>query len=298
MRGVTPFERGLSGKSGRTEARNALNDPLASLERDGYAVVRDVVSEADMARARANSFFRESAVAEMPASAILADDCLAGVIFGDAVVEVYRRLFTGTAVLFPNVSVRRNVYTPWHVDRGFVGKGAYIRRPDFRAYQFGVYLTAGPDGAPALDVRPRSHRLLQRCPFRTTALIDIYSYGLSTRYRPVTLEVGPGDLLVWDCRVFHRGTPVGAGSPNTEKLALYWSMSIEHPEHEDGFMRHLVGRGHRPRGLDRFARQANPHRYRELESLDPLAALHRSLRGRADELAAAGILRMKGSASA
>jgi hypothetical protein len=260
------------------------------LASDGYTVVRNVVSNIDDLAAQCMEYFDDHSVSEMPASAVLAHELLAGVLVHRHMVGAYEEIFACTPVLFPNVSVRRNVYTPWHIDRGFVGKGAYIRDPGFHAYQFGLYMGAG-----GLDVRPGSQRILRSCPFRSTSLIDVYSYALAPFYRPRSIEEArPGDVIVWDCRVFHRGTPHAGQEPSPEKLALYWSMSDSHAEHEAAYMGHLLSRGRRARPVNLVSPHASTARYGELEHLDLRQAFAPQVRRQVEVLLGDQRLRLSG----
>lgn len=243
-----------------------------ALDRFGFAVVRDVLPDPAALRSEVSILLEENDGRELPASVALSSRAVSMALAGPAMRRVYAELFGNTPVLFPNVSIRRNVTTPWHVDRAFVGNGAYLRDPSFRAYQFGVYLNGStPFG---LEVRPGSHRILQRCPFSNRALIDAYSYTSSLGYRPHVIDdVGPADVIVWDGRVFHRGSRPPGDHEADEKVAIYWSVSMTHSEHEEAFIRHLARRGRRTR-RSLTSPHASADRYTEAVSLDMRSALH------------------------
>ncbi|NKC16384.1 MAG: hypothetical protein GKR94_30510 [Gammaproteobacteria bacterium] len=135
------------------------------------------------------------------------------------------------------------------------GLGGKTRAPVF--LQCSIYLQHNdPTTGGGLDVIPGSHYI------EDDAWGDNTSEALlNLKRKAVTLDTGPGDLVVWDGRLIHRGTP--RSMPSGEKrFAIQWATS-KATARQDHYLRRFTLRaenteGHLARLVDgRYAEIAN-----------------------------------------
>lgn len=196
------------------------------LAEDGYALIRDVLTTEEVERARAvcddHLLADAEAENEIEATTLLRAPAL-NFMFDERVVAALRRWLGGTLAYYPNYVARLNRFTGWHVDHGFFPEflpdASHVYDPGFRHFQCVVYLQDNEPGAGGgLDVRPGSHKW---------AIGDCAADQdeIARRYRDVvSIDSKAGDLIVFDGRLMHRGTP--AGSPRElRKYGIFWSAS-------------------------------------------------------------------------
>ena len=252
---------------------------VACLEKSGFAILSPFVEDVSLFRKKCDSYFRTHSTSEMKATDVLGDEYFSKLLIDPRLLKLYEQLFGDSPVLYPNVTIRKEAYTSWHIDRGFVRTHKYTRNLNLSAFQFGVYAqTGGEPGNGELEVREGSHNLLKRCPFTTTALIDIYTYALALAFKAMVLSsCKPGDLIVWDRRLFHRAARSSkAKSEDVVKYALYWSMSSDDKTHEKRYLEHLCRRSNRSYNF--ASNHADIRRYAELLNFDFLEAFEGTVR--------------------
>ncbi|MFJ6200069.1 phytanoyl-CoA dioxygenase family protein [Micromonospora sp. NPDC092111] len=261
--------------TGRRSERPPMNTPsitlddaeraLPLLEENGYLLVRDVLppEQVERARARCDSYLLadEDAENEIEANALLRMPEM-NFIFDERVVRALRTWMGGSLVYYPNYIARLNRRTGWHVDNGFsplfLPDASHVYDPGFRHVQCVVYLQdnrPGPGGG--LDVRPGSHRW--------AATGDVPEDDHLTRTYPdvVSLDSRAGDLIVFDGRLMHRGTPQD-GSATHRKYGVFWSASREDRRQRDRYIEYFQDRVDylRTRNLpsEEFRRDVERHR--------------------------------------
>jgi ectoine hydroxylase-related dioxygenase (phytanoyl-CoA dioxygenase family) len=146
-------------------------------------------------------------------------------------------------VLYPNLTVRANAATDWHIDAAFTGELAGLQpHPDF--LQCAVYLQDNPPGeGGGIDVVPRSHVRLQA---DGSEYAPAASLNIEVQARRV--ESSAGDLVVWDARLLHRSS-LRIGPAARDKLAIHWTVSRSTLGAVQ-FLEHLVRRGVARNGMN------------------------------------------------
>jgi hypothetical protein len=226
------------------------------LEQNGYAVIRNVLSAAEVDRARAvcDEYILADADAEteIEANALLKKPELA-FMFDERLVQACIMWLGGTLAYYPNFLVRLNRYTDWHVDHGFVPEyltqAGHLYDANFRHLQCIVYLQDNvPGKGGGLDVRPRSHQWVANGHFP--------EYGDFESSYPdiVSVDSRAGDLIVFDGRLMHRGTP-SDGSRKLRKYGVFWSVSRDDPRQIDSYIDYFLKRVDYLRTLNRPAEE-------------------------------------------
>lgn len=234
------------------------------LEDDGYVLVRGVLSPEDVERARAicDDYLPPDTEAEteIEATALLRTPELT-FMFDERVIDALTAWLGGSLAYYPNYVARLNRFTDWHVDNGFspnyLPDAAHLHDPDFRHLQCVVYLqdnVPGPGGG--LDVRPGSHKWARGDGFPDDdELMRIYP-------RVVSIDSKAGDLIAFDGRVMHRGTPTD-GSHKRPKYGIFWSASRNDPVQVDRYIEYFLHRVDFLRTLNQppeeFAREVHRH---------------------------------------
>jgi hypothetical protein len=199
---------------------------LGSFQERGYAVVPRALGADDVAALRGiceglgDELGRSE---ELSASRIHELPEVALVPFKPRIVETLRALLGEHYTLFPNITIRRSLYVPWHVDEAFRGREReHVWSPGFVQIQCAIYLQDNdPESGGGLDVIEGSHRLRPAIggPRSSAAWA---ARRVANRFRPRrTLALNAGDMVVWHARLVHRSTPAGA-APSQEKYGVYF----------------------------------------------------------------------------
>lgn len=234
------------------------------LNEDGYVLIRNVLSAEDVARAREvcndNLLSDAEAESEIEATALLQMPELT-FMFDERVLEALTTLLSGTLAYYPNYIARLNRFTDWHIDNGFFPKylsaADHLYDPHFRHVQCVVYLQDNLPGlGGGLDVRPGSHRwATSDQSLDEDDIARIYSNSVSINSKA-------GDLIVFDGRLMHRGTPTD-GSHKRPKFGVFWSASRDDQQQIDRYIEYFEGRVDFVRTLNRppeeFQREVRRH---------------------------------------
>lgn len=216
---------------------------ISLLQEYGYLVIRDIVPARQVERIRAicDSYLLADAEAEneIEATALLQLPEM-NFIFDERVLQALTAWLGGSLAYYPNYVARLNRRTEWHVDNGFSPKylpdASHLYDPRFRHLQCVVYLQdnqPGPGGG--LDVRPGSHH------WAATADFPDDDYLMRTYPDVVTIDSVAGDLIVFDGRIMHRGTPQD-GSHKLRKYGIFWSASRDDRLQIDRYINYFMAR--------------------------------------------------------
>ena len=219
------------------EGSNAVT---SELEQNGYAVAHRLLEPSRIEAARKVAEQTSGAeISELLATEILANEVLLGTIFNADTLGAVRAVLGDRFQIFPNFTLRSNVTTPWHADRAFVSIPRRIESKHKIFLQCGIYLQDNdPIHGGGLDVRPGSHEILRSMRTRNRLLRDVMSYGRSVSFRPKTLMTNSCDMLMWDGRIFHRGTPARRAMQRG-KYALYFSATKYCDEYANFYLNYL-----------------------------------------------------------
>jgi ectoine hydroxylase-related dioxygenase (phytanoyl-CoA dioxygenase family) len=212
----------------------------------GYCVVPDVLGADQVARLRAycDERLHNAGVVEMAASEILPVRALAEIPFLPAVVDALRPFLGADFRVYPNMTVRKDLYVPWHVDDAFGGpRKEYVWEPDFVHIQAAVYLqdNSGQAGG-GIDAVPGSH--LTSFDEGGTAMPHYRARidPILQETPPVTVTSRAGDLVMWHARLLHAST-----APTTprslRKYGFFFSAGRNHAYENNRFLSHLVSKG-------------------------------------------------------
>ncbi len=239
-----------------------------SVRTHGFALLRQAIDGDTVERVRQICdqhlhTHDQDAENEIEASKLLAEPTLAGVIFNSTVTAALTHALGGTLTYYPNYVVRLNRFTTWHVDNGFLpqyhGEPDHLYDPDFRHLQAVVYLQDNEPGAGGgLDVVAGSHNWA-----RDGVVPEIGSAATGPDHSPLFDRYGTGsavdsragDLLVFDGRLLHRGSP-SDGSATLRKYGIFFSASRSDPLQVSRYAAYLGGRGAYMR-----SQNADPERY-------------------------------------
>lgn len=176
------------------------NDDLArTLETQGYAIVRGVFNEEELARLRTTltehfskagkrhnlGLTQPNAAIEVPA--------LSWLYTHPRVLDLFRRALDTDDIVFTGHSdVHNSMLSGWHKDsgehRGGYFKGDYFAAADCRVYKMAIYLEDHFGTGKGLTVRKASHHNADR------------TFG-----EPVVLDTRAGDVILFDVRLTHVG---------------------------------------------------------------------------------------------
>jgi hypothetical protein len=244
---------------------DSVDDGSLLLERDGYILVRNVVSaeRVEQARALCDGYLLADVDAEneIEATALLQMPAM-NFIFDERVIGALTTWLGGSLAYYPNYVARLNRRTGWHVDNGFspvyLPDASHVYDPQFRHVQCVVYLQdnqPGPGGG--LDVRPGSHTWAANNEFPDDDFL--------VRAYPEVVTIGSkaGDLIVFDGRVMHRGTPQD-GSQKLRKYGVFWSASRNHALQMQRYIEYFTARVEylRTRNLPPEELERDVHRFR------------------------------------
>jgi hypothetical protein len=222
-----------------------LDDGTRLLERDGYILIRDAVpaEKVRRARARCDAYLLADADAdaetEIEATALLQMPEM-DFIFDERVIEALTTWLGGSLAYYPNYVARLNRRTEWHVDNGFspafLPDASHVYDSRFRHVQCVVYLQDNLPGAGGgLDIRPGSHRW--------AANNEVPHDDFLMRAYPKVVSIGSkaGDLIVFDGRLMHRGTPQD-GSQRLRKYGVFWSASRDDSQQMNRYIDYFTTR--------------------------------------------------------
>jgi len=216
---------------------------LPLLREDGYILVRDVLPAGQVERIRrsCDSYLLPDADAEneIEATTLLQMPEMS-FLFEERIIKALTGWLSGTLAYYPNYVARLNRHTDWHVDNGFSPKylpdGSHLYDPQFRHVQCVVYLQdnlPGPGGG--LDVRPGSHQ------WAATGRFPHDDVLMRTYPDVVSVPSRAGDLIVFDGRLMHRGTPQD-GSHKLRKYGIFWSASRNDPLQMNRYIEYFMAR--------------------------------------------------------
>ncbi|MGH3410874.1 MAG: phytanoyl-CoA dioxygenase family protein [Streptosporangiaceae bacterium] len=222
---------------------DSVDRGIPLLEENGYILVRNVMSAGQVKRVRAicDSYLLPDAGAENEIEAtVLLQMPEMNLIFDDRVIQALTVWLGGSLAYYPNYVARLNRRTQWHIDNGFSPKylpdASHLYDPQFRHVQCVVYLQDNLPGAGGgLDIRPGSHKW--------AAAGDFPDDDYLKRSYPdvVTIDSTAGDLIVFDGRVMHRGTPQD-GSHKLRKYGIFWSASRNDRLQVDRYINYFMAR--------------------------------------------------------
>lgn len=213
------------------------------LQENGYLLVRNVVSPDQVKRVRAicdrHLLPDSDAENEINAAALLQMTEM-NFIFDERVVEALTAWLGGTLSYYPNYVARLNRRTEWHIDNGFspayIPEGDHLYDPEFRHVQCILYLQDNRPGAGGgLDIRAESHKWAAKGDFPDEDFIA------RTYPEVVSIDSAAGDLVLFDGRVMHRGTPQD-GSHELRKYGIFWSASRGDQVQMDRYIKFFMSR--------------------------------------------------------
>ncbi len=215
-------------------------------------MLRDALDEEAVARARRVADRHlvaddREAETEIPATELVAITELAELIFSSPVIGALQSLAGQPIAYYPNFVLRLNRFTDWHIDNGFLPgyheQADHIYDPGFQHLQCAVYLQDNiPGVGGGLDAVSGSHRWAAEGIEPDHAIL-FGRYGDGT-----TIDSRAGDLIAFDGRLLHRGTPK-AGPLSSPKYGLFWSVSRVDDRQVDRYLRYLNGRSDHLRSI-------------------------------------------------
>ena len=216
---------------------------------EGFAVVPQLIDMDEVGRLRATcrQYLTADTEAEMHATRILNHPDLASVAFRTKTIRILKGLLGDRLTIYPNMTARSARYTTWHVDNGFVphflsGDSKYLWLESFRHAQCVVYLQDNDrQTGGGLDIVPQTHGIDFDMGKGTSSLIASAMLSGSIKTRPLSIPSRAGDLVLFDGRLLHRGTPARKPAPR-KKLGIFFSAARTDQSQIDSYMSYLAGR--------------------------------------------------------
>ena len=217
----------------------------SAIRESGYVVVRNVLSANQISdtRRKCNSFLKEDPCeeTEIKASEFVALEEFTSVPFNSKVIGILKLIVGGDVTYYPNFVVRINRYTNWHIDNGFHpdfhNDPSHLFSDRFSHLQCMTYLQGNDENqGGGLDVIHGSHKWYQEGSAPQLSEMKVDSGQM------VSLNTKAGDLIVFDGRLIHRGTPAVEKQVFDSKYGVFWSASGVDPVQSDKFVNYLKGR--------------------------------------------------------
>jgi hypothetical protein len=237
----------------------------------GYVVFENVIdrSEVDAIRDWCEQSPAMAGESELYASEFLQTPSLVGIPFRATVLEGIEKILGPGFTIYPNMTVRADRYTTWHVDNGFVPRyletSAHLWEEAFLHAQCVIYLQDNdPKKGGGLDVIPGTHRHDLRLGGGVKEMLAMMSLPGVSKPQPILAKAG--DLILFDGRLAHRGTPAVA-APEAKKFGIFWSASRSNAIQIDEFMRYLGSRSSQLRRETKTVPEFMLKRYDDLRTI-------------------------------
>jgi ectoine hydroxylase-related dioxygenase (phytanoyl-CoA dioxygenase family) len=262
--------------SPNTTSPGAQNTALSESQKeqfrsDGYTVVPGVLSPAEVARTRAflAAQFDSGEHELIDEEGALVDvltrfEELRFLLANDRLVGSLRSLLGEEFVLFPISAAHDSVFGIWHKDTTAPERAGldFHHQPDFLMAQVALYLQDNGEHGGGLRIVPGSHRESDRAAKRnqSRSLRNRVAHRLEQARcdrRAIDIPSKAGDLLMFDFRLNHKGTPPSGPvqdiPPDHRKFAIYLPCSASN-EQARAYQRYLES-------CDYYTHLHNGHEY-------------------------------------
>lgn len=187
---------------------------------NGFVVIPDVITSekiADLRQAYKEALEKYQLVTLTPTQ-FLEEIDIAKVIFESKVVEATREIVGPDYHMYPDFTIRENLYIPWHTDVSYLPADVANDGGTANFVQCSIYLQDNnQETGGGLEVLSGSHLsrgIDRRNPTNTE--------GLSFENPELTRSTA-GALVFWDSRIVHRS--IKNKVPENSKLAIQWTVS-------------------------------------------------------------------------
>lgn len=235
------------------------DDLRASFKRQGYVLLRGVLSPQEVAEIRATMPANFAKLTRKPKRYMQARECLEvpeiyRLMGHPKIVEACRKIFTGALVYVNDLVVQRNVlpaavdspHLDCQAEYRFLESSAHLLDPNFLFAKIGVYLqdnTAETGGG--IDIYERGHRWVGNGVFFRYRFYKRWLRPFMARHMK-RMDTKAGDVLIFDCRLPHRSTfaealnladytesddGTVAVAEEKAKYAIYWEVTRAGDEH-------------------------------------------------------------------
>lgn len=187
---------------------SAKNDLLLK----GYCVIDDIIPNNlihDLRRKHLQYFTND---ATLTCEEFLGDSELSRIIFSDGLVTAISEVIGKNFCLYPDFTLRKNLYIPWHNDTPYLTDKERIESAEADMVQASVYLQDNTiDNGGGLDIIEGSHHS------RASDEINFLSSQM--------MASKAGSLVLWDSRIWHKSREQTQASSQIPKLAIQWTVS-------------------------------------------------------------------------
>lgn len=183
-----------------------------NLLNNGYCIIDNIISNNMLCDLRNRYLKHFTNDATLTCDEFLQDEELSSVLFSDVVFGTIKEVIGDNFYLYPDFTLRKNLYIPWHNDTPYLTENE--RQYDIFAnmVQASIYLQDNTiENGGGLDVVPGSHHV------RSFSGVDFD-----------TAEIMPsksGSLVLWDSRIWHKSREQTDCSKTHPKLAIQWTLS-------------------------------------------------------------------------
>ncbi len=186
----------------------------------GYTVIPNMI-HADKINDIRDSYlhlFEESNVSTLKPSEFLKYSTISDTIFNDNVMEAVSNVVGNNYCLYPDFTIRKNLYIPWHTDTSYLDINQTDSYEDSNFVQMSIYLQDNTlETGGGLEIITGSHRIKNIN--RKNLLNNNINFSNSS-----LMPSNSGDLVFWDSRLIHKSRE---NSLNAQciKLAVQWTIS-------------------------------------------------------------------------
>lgn len=212
-----------------------LKAQVEQFNENGYLVIPGILTAERIEELHrlCKKIYFETGEQEVFSSRFLSEPLLYKIPFEKTVISILEALVGANYIVYPNFTVRNNVYVPWHVDNGFMRFSREVKESLF--IQCVIYLQDNSEVfGGGLDVVPKS----QFYAYSTDVLELMQRVKDGTR-----LDSKAGDLVMWDARLLHRSTQPQLASVSN-KFGIHWTVSKSDAPAQT-YLQHLVNRSTR-----------------------------------------------------
>lgn len=195
-----------------------IKSVIPQFKKNGYVIIPGVLDENEvlLSHKEATSLMEKNEDITLTPTEFMSLLNTRKTLFKPIIIEHLLQLFN-PYYMYPNFTVRNNLYIQWHTDDFYLDaplEENIQNIPEF--VMCNIYLQNNSEiTGGGIDVIPGSHHL---------SMVQKQQLISKDDFNYVTVKSKKGDLLLFDYRIIHRGTPpIEETYPN--RLAIQWTVS-------------------------------------------------------------------------
>ena len=227
-----------------------MREYLNKFTRDGYIILNNVIDEKSINKLRTNFSFEFHDqnypnlldIYQLDNNNLIFKDIFSDSSLLQKIKEIFKNQDFDEVNIFPPFQIMRNFFPrlrshTWHIDASGEFRYQYckekLRNEKYFFAKIGIFLQKNTNFGGQIDIIPKSHKLYSKNNFFNFIkknflkfkmnLIKIMSAELKLKYEKhllnfKRLDLNPGDVIIFDSRIFHRATPIDINSEKGVKF--------------------------------------------------------------------------------